>query len=131
MMTVLLKGLDVDCVLFFQSYAIKKGDYVKGMYPMLDGLNLQAVGTPHRGIGEYSLAYHWGSSCLSHYILQNSGESKSYIKEWFTYLNDYFLCEFVDEDVYLFVSDDCKNIANILRALATLQCEFLPTYYVE
>ncbi|XP_063871907.1 ERI1 exoribonuclease 3-like isoform X1 [Scylla paramamosain] len=60
-----------------KSYAIKKGDYVKGMYPMLDGLNLQYFGIPHRGI------------------------------------------------------DDCKNIVNILRALADLQCEFLPTYYTE
>lgn len=60
-----------------KSYAIKKGDYVKGMMPMLVGLGLKHEGTLHRGL------------------------------------------------------DDCRNITNILKALAQLNCEFLPTYSIE
>ncbi|XP_050740407.1 ERI1 exoribonuclease 3-like [Eriocheir sinensis] len=60
-----------------KSYAIKKKEYVNGMLPMLEGLNLTHEGVLHSGL------------------------------------------------------DDCRNIAKILKALADLNCRFLPTYSIE
>ncbi|KAG7160218.1 ERI1 exoribonuclease 3-like isoform X2 [Homarus americanus] len=60
-----------------KSYAIVKGEYIKGMMPMIKGLGLTHTGRLHRGF------------------------------------------------------DDCKNIANILKALADHGCTFLPTMTIE